>query len=239
MTQEATRALEILKLGKKYKKELREIKKQNPLIDPLDPKNPVNEIVMDIYAPYADKLAAQDMVLFEYCMDHPSIQAEFEAESKKLEAKIKAQREKQLKENKDKLDCLKTRIDDAKIKETKRDRVRDFVRIAMGCLIAFWIITYVVLLIVLPTQSIVHRLLIEGILLIGILPVVGLIFLRIFITSKVEDWAYVATKRRKSAEQDYEDAKADIEKSVAHLVEQLKDYKFIIGVTTGKMMPII
>ena len=239
MTHEAIRALEILKLGEKYKEDMRKIKKEYPLIDPDDPKSPVNDSTYALWEPYVQKCTNQGMVLFDYCRDHPSIKTEFEEERKKIEAKIKAEKDKYFKDNKAKFDSMKSRIDSAKECEEKRKKVESMVNIAMSDLIGLWIVAYIVLLIVLPVQSILHRLMVEGILLFGIAPVIGLIFLRIFVNTQVEHWAISATHARETAEKEYAQAEQKANDKVAHLMEELGRCKFIIGIITDTRLPII
>lgn len=239
MTHEAIRALEILKLGEKYKEDMRKIKKEYPLIDPDNPKDPINNSTYALWEPYIQKYTNQGMVLFNYCKDHPSIKTEFEEERKKIEAKIKAEKDKYFKDNKAKFDSMKSRIDSAKECEEKRKKVESIVNIAMSALIGLWIVAYIVLLIVLPVQSILHRLMIEGILLFGIAPVIGLIFLRIFVNTQVECWAASATHARAAAEKEYTQAEEKADDKVAHLMPQLSQCKLIIGIINDTRMPII
>ena len=239
MTQEAIRALEIIKLGKKYKEDMRKIKQEYPLIDHDNPKDPINDSTYALWEPYIQKYTNQGMVLFEYCKDNPSIKTEFEEESKKIEAKIKAEKDKYFKNNKAKFDSLKNKIDNAKKCEEKREKMENIVNIAMSALLGLWIVAYIVLLIVLPVESILHRLMIEGILLLGIGPVIGLIFLRIFVNTQVEHWAISATQARVAAEKEYEQEEQKADDKVAHLTTQLREYKLIIGIITDTKMPII
>lgn len=239
MTREAIRALEIIKTGKKYKEDIRKIKKEYPLIRPEDPKHPINDSTHALWEPYIQKYSSQGLVLFHYCKENPSIKAEFEDERKKLEAKIKAEKEKYFKDNKAKFDAMKQKIAEAKTREAKRDKVESVVNIVMSALLGLWILAYIVLLIVLPVESIFHRLMIEGILLFGIAPVIGLIFLRIFVNTRAELWAAAATHDLVSAEKEYAQAEQKVEEKVAHLNEQLSECNLIIGIIDDTRMPII
>ncbi len=239
MTNEAKRALEILQTGRKYKEDVRKIKLQYPLIDKDDPMSPVNDSTCALWQPYIDRYSKQGLILAEYCRENPSIKAEFEGEIKKLNAKIKAEKEKYFKDNKSKIDNINERIADAKRLADKRDKVENVVNFIMSALIGLWIVAYIVLLIALPTVSTFHKLLMEGVLLFGVAPVVGLIFLRILVNNKVEDWAGSASCLLKSVKEEYEDVEKAAEDKVAHLKAQLTDYNLIIGIITGKALPLL
>lgn len=239
MTCEAARALEIIKLGKKYKEDIKNIKKEHPLIDPENPKSVVNISTHKLWEPYIQRYSKQGMILFEHCKEHSYIKTEFEEEERNLEAKIWVEKEKYFKENKAKIDGIKKSVSAAKKCEAKRKKAKNVVNVIMSALIGLWIAAYIVLLIVLPTDSTVHRLMIEGVLLFGAVPFVGLVLLRILVNKKVESWAASATRVRTALEKEYEQEKKKADDKVAHLTERLNECKLIIGIITDRRMPVI
>lgn len=124
MTQEALRALEILKQEKQYWKEYDKIREEFPLPDRDHLSAPINSSVHAQRQSYYDKYAAQARRLHDYCADYLSIGDEFEREIKKLNAKIKSENEKFDKESQEDYDYIKQEERAAERKKYKREKTK-------------------------------------------------------------------------------------------------------------------
>lgn len=229
MTREAQKALEILQVEHKYRKELDEIIKELPL-DKDNPNGAYNQMVQESREPYRKDLIKQQAILRDYCTDHPEIKRELEAEIGKLNPKIKAENDKFDKAAQGEYDRLSQRIVQAEKDKAKRKKVKTIAKCILWGILGAWLITYFVLIFASPAGSEIPNILIQLFWLLLVLPVIGVILLNIVLNTRLTDWYMAAADEINRANQRYRELEDEKKSKVAHLAQKRDDYKHIVDI---------
>ena len=229
MTQEAQKALEILQVEHKYRRELDEIIKELPL-DKDNPNSSYNQMVQESREPYRKDLIKQQAILHDYCRDHPEIKRELEGEISKLYPKIKAENDKFDKAAQGEYDRLNQRIVQAEKDKAKRKKVKTIAKCILWGILGAWVITYFVLIFAPSPDGVLPNMMIQLFLPLLALPIIGVILLNIVLNTKLNDWYMSAVDEIKSANNRYKELENEKNAKVAHLTQKRDDYMHIVDV---------
>ncbi len=227
MTPEAKHALELLALDKKSKKQMDE---DLGNLKRIDGDSSFNQIVGELRYDVAKKHVEQGMAFGDYLVEHAYLKKEFQDEIKKIDATIKQENEKFDKTHKSEYETIEQGTAKADKQYAKRSKIASFVAALFWILGIGWVITYFALIIVNPVGSTIHDLLYSGMMLFLFLPILGLIFLAIFVNSMMDSYSVTPLSNVKGLEKWRAELQEKKEKNVSGLLARKEDYEYIIDV---------
>ncbi len=227
MTAEAKHALALLELDKRSKKQLDEDLGNLKRIDD-DPS--FNQIIGDLRYDAAKKHVEQGMAFGDYLVEHAYLKKEFQDEIKKLDAMIKQENEKFDKAHKSEYETIEQGTAKADKQYAKRSKIASFVAALFWILGIGWVVTYFALIIVNPVGSTIHDLLYSGMMFFLFLPILGDIFLAIWVNSMMEDFSAAPLTDVKAQEKKLAELKDEKANNVSSLIALKEDYQYIIDV---------